>query len=173
MNIRKKLTSLKPPYIHLAIGTTLEFFNLVKKISSFEQSNCFVKFIDGQKCSNIDELFEEFSDKFDFPNYFGSNWAAFDECINDLDWILTDCYTLFIGNINKVLRLDDHNFKVFIKTLMDSVREWTDGRNFDSFPTPPTPFHVVFHCVEEKKGEVKKRLASVNLNNVDIINLTV
>jgi hypothetical protein len=29
----------------------------------------------------------EFAASFQFPYYFGENWPAFDECINDLSWL--------------------------------------------------------------------------------------
>ena len=33
------------------------------------------------------QLFEVYADKLKFPGYFGYNWNAFDECINDLSWL--------------------------------------------------------------------------------------
>ena len=32
---------------------------------------------------------------FEFPDYFGNNWAAFDECINDLDCVR--CQFIYIN----------------------------------------------------------------------------
>ncbi|QIS02446.1 hypothetical protein F5X71_09020 [Nocardia brasiliensis] len=42
----------------------------------------------GQRMRTTTELFAEFAAAFQFPWYFGQNWAAFDECMTDLDdWL--------------------------------------------------------------------------------------
>ncbi len=43
-------------------------------------------------------LFTEIADAFHFPDYFGHNWDALDECLADLDWIPSDNYVLFVDN---------------------------------------------------------------------------
>ncbi|HIX44475.1 MAG TPA: barstar family protein [Candidatus Kurthia intestinigallinarum] len=40
--------------------------------------------IDGKDCLSTKALFKTFSKKLAFPDYFGKNWDAFNECINDL-----------------------------------------------------------------------------------------
>lgn len=146
------LKILCKPYMYLLVGQEKDFYDLLLKYISNENTKCI--YIDGKKCYTIDKLFKEFAKKLNFPNYFGYNWSAFDECINDLDWLSANSYILFISNINKVLQFDKDNFKVFMRILKDTMDEWTNGRNYDSFPTPPTPFYVVFHCIKEKENKV-------------------
>ncbi|WP_214795581.1 hypothetical protein [Bacillus sp. ISL-4] len=32
------------------------------------------------------------------------------------------------------------NYKIFIELVIESIEAWRKERNYDSFPTPPTPF---------------------------------
>lgn len=45
------------------------------------------------------QLFETYCVLFQFPDYFGFNWDAFDECINDLSWISADSIVVFHTDI--------------------------------------------------------------------------
>ena len=158
---------LKEPYFHLLIGEK----SLVSKLINSEDDTGIIRQIEGEKCGTLDNLFLEFARTFKFPDYFGNNWAAFDECLNDLDWLSNDVYLLFLTDVDKVLTLSENSFNVFIETLSRSVKEWTEGRNYDSFPTPPTPFHIVFHCTNGKESEVETRLAKAGLEDIDILSI--
>src|SRR5690349_7388606 len=58
--------------------------------------------VNGANARTVDELFDEFAEKLEFPDYFGRNWAAFDECIADLEWLPADGYLLIIRNAPKL-----------------------------------------------------------------------
>lgn len=115
-------------------------------------------YIYGGKCITVDDLFTEFSDKFKFPNYFGYNWPAFDECINDLSWLPADGYVVLIDNVTKILIDYSNDFETFIKLLCKATYEWINGRNYDSFPTLPTPFYLFIECTNDSKYKVNKLL---------------
>lgn len=168
-----ELIKLNEPYFHLALGNKSDFERFYSICKDVGKSNTVVKMIEGKKCSTLDGLYDEFSRQLQFPGYFGYNWAAFDECLNDLDWLSGDAYLLLLSDIDKVLISSYNSFKVFIKTISRSIDEWTEGRNFDSFPTPPTPFHIVFHSSKEKEGVVKTKLLQAGLRIVDTIELPV
>ena len=40
--------------------------------------------VDGRNCETKSSLFSEFAGRLNFPDYFGRNWDAFDECMQDL-----------------------------------------------------------------------------------------
>lgn len=59
-------------------------------------SNTYTSYLRGKRCRNEESFFNEVSASFQFPAYFGENWAAFDECIQDLEWIsFTRIFVLF------------------------------------------------------------------------------
>lgn len=165
----QELIQLKQPYFHMFGIEKSEFQKLLLTNGSLECEGMVVKKIEGSKCETLDGLFAEFTEVLQFPDYFGNNWAAFDECLNDLDWLPGEAYLLLIEDTDQVITTSDNSFKIFVETLMRSVDEWTEGRNFDDFPTPPTAFHVVFQCSVNEINDVKERLEEAGLKNFNFI----
>ena len=52
-----------------------------------EHSGAYVAHIRGKYCKTVEDFFREASSALRFPYYFGNNWAAFDECVTDLEWL--------------------------------------------------------------------------------------
>lgn len=166
----KDITILQEPYSHLVIAEQERFKNIYKKFTEIcFDKEIFCSMIEGKNCKKLKSLFEEFMVKLQFPNYFGENWAAFDECLNDLEWLEAEKYVLFINDIDKLLIKDRQEFKTFINILISAIDEWASGRNYDSFPTPPTPFHLVLHCNKNNAELVESRLSEVGISKLDKI----
>lgn len=172
MEMLRELTQLKQPYFHLIVGDKSKLQRYFLTYENANDGRTVLKQVDGSKCATLDELFIEFANAFEFPDYFGSNWAAFDECLNDLDWLPGEAYLLLLSDIDQVIKTSDNTFKTLVETLERSVSEWTEGRNYDGYPTPPTPFHVVFQCSNKKKDEVRKRFEVAGLRNINVLNIT-
>jgi hypothetical protein len=43
----------------------------------------------GSNVGTREQLFDRFSTELGLPDYFGGNWDAFDECMQDLHWVET------------------------------------------------------------------------------------
>jgi hypothetical protein len=65
-----------------------------------------VRLIRGRKCHTKQAFFDEVGAALQFPYYFGENWDAFDECINDLTWLPAQEYILIISNAEQLLMND-------------------------------------------------------------------
>jgi hypothetical protein len=90
----------------------------------------------GQKMRTRPRLFDEFAAALQFPSYFGENWDALDECLNDLDWLGGGAYLLMITEADQVLIDEDpHQARILGGLLQNAHTEWgtavTDGRGFD------------------------------------------
>lgn len=172
MILLENILVLQEPYIHLLIGEHVIFD---KNIDTFTFNRyteaLFVTVIEGENCQDIDSLMKEFANKLKFPSYFGENWPAFDECINDLEWLESDKYILFIRNFDKVLVNDEDSFKVLLSIMKKAIKEWTSGRYYDSFPTPPTSFHLIMHCDLENEKRMDCRLSNLESNKIEKIML--
>lgn len=164
MQIEKKFKVLNAPFVHLIF--TDEFHRL-KQLES--QDNIGYISIDGNNCVNISSLFDEFSRKMRFSDYFSDNWNSFDECINDLSWLEVEKYLISINDADKVLLGDDGNFEAFIEILYDTCVEWEEGREYGELVTVPTPFHVVFHCTVDKENYIIERIRHIGMDKIDII----
>lgn len=74
------------------------------------QQNSYTSYLRGKRCVDEPAFFWEVSASFQFPWYFGENWAAFDECICDLEWlqfksifIVVDDFSIIFGG-NQILQ---------------------------------------------------------------------
>src|SRR3990167_6838689 len=86
------LQSPIPPWSSLLVvpaGTTAT--TLVKAPAGFA-----LRVIHGKKCSTPAGLFTEFARALDFPDYFGHNWDAMEECLADLEWLGAQGHGLFL-----------------------------------------------------------------------------
>ena len=81
--------------------------------------------LDGNKMHTGNGLFTEIAEKLQFPDYFGRNWNALDECLQDLDWLDSNSIKILINDFNKILK-DDHSEEknIFIDCLTDAAVFW-------------------------------------------------
>ena len=47
----------------------------------------YVSYLRGKHCKTEGDFLIQVAASFQFPAYYGENWPAFDECIQDLEWI--------------------------------------------------------------------------------------
>jgi hypothetical protein len=123
--------------------------------------------IDLDGIDNLDNLFKLFVEAFHFPDYFGYNWNAFDECMNDLDWIKAGRYILVLKNLDK-LAISNQDIFILLRILKETAIEWIKGRSYNlDFPTPPTPFHIIFTYEEENIDKIIYILNGVGIQKID------
>lgn len=41
----------------------------------------------GRKMRTLETLYDEMAAALQFPQYFGENWPAFNECLSEMDWL--------------------------------------------------------------------------------------
>ena len=70
----------------------------------------------------IASLFDEMAAAFQFPDYFGENWAALDECLADLSWLPAAGYVVLIRESSEVLALEDAGSRSLLISLRTSQR---------------------------------------------------
>lgn len=68
-------------------------------------------------------MLKEFAEKLKFPDYFGYNWDALDECLKDLDWLNA---TDIIIHHEKNIIINEIDFKIYIEILADAVLYWNN-----------------------------------------------
>ena len=68
------------------------------------------------------ELLGGLARKLAFPGYFGHNWDALDECMNDFHWI--DGKRIAIVH-HRLPRTDSpRELRIYLEILIDSVKHW-------------------------------------------------
>jgi hypothetical protein len=56
----------------------------------------------GASMRGLDGMFEEIGSVLEFPDYFGRNWAALDECLADLSWLPASAYVLLVHALKQL-----------------------------------------------------------------------
>jgi hypothetical protein len=70
-----------------------------------------------------DQLLMEESRALRFPDYFGGNWDAFEECIRDLSWFPPGTVVLRHGDVP--LADDLASLKTYLSILDGAVEKWS------------------------------------------------
>lgn len=67
--------------------------------------------------SDKNELFNELRKKLIFPDYFGNNWDALNDCMNSLDWINEKKIVIFH---EKLPEISKEELFIYLKILVDA-----------------------------------------------------
>lgn len=129
-----------PPWSSLLVvpaGTTATA--LVKAPAGFV-----LRVIHGKKCSTPAALFTEFAKALDFPDYFGHNWDAMEECLADLEWLPAKGYILLLTDAQAVLSADkdEDEYETLLEILSDAGEAWSKGQAGGG--SKSIPFHTLF-----------------------------
>lgn len=105
-----------------------------------------VRTLRGASMRMLDGVFNEVAAALEFPEYFGQNWDALDECLADLSWLPASAYVLLFRDSFQVLA-DEPNrqLEILLQVLDRVAAEWSlpvaIGQPWDR---PAVPFHVEF-----------------------------
>jgi hypothetical protein len=119
-----------------------------------------VRLLRGKKCRSLSSFFDEAAAALQFPYYFGENWPAFDECVNDLEWLPANAYVIMISSANLLLEAAAHeDFRTLVEILARTNLEWLVPNRFIPRSRQATAFHVVFQCGAAHLPALAHRLA--------------
>ncbi len=142
--VQVHLESMMPPWSSLLVvphGATAS--SLVKPPAGFA-----LRTIHGKQCGTSSGVFQEFAQRLDFPDYFGHNWDALEECLADLEWLPSKGYVLLITDAEAVIPNDEEEYETFLEILNDAGEAWSKGQTASG---QSAPFHVFFAVSEQKK----------------------
>jgi RNAse (barnase) inhibitor barstar len=105
--------------------------------------------IEGKKCRTSSSLFDEFAQALSFPEYFGHNWDALEECLADFEWLPAKGYILLISDAQAVLPNDEEEYETLLEVLNDAGEAWSKGQTVDG---RSVPFHAVFAVTAQDKS---------------------
>ena len=109
--------------------------------------------IEGKKCRSASPLFAEFARALSFPEYFGHNWDALEECLADFEWLPAKGYILLITDAHAVLPDDEEEYETLLEVLSDAGEAWSKGQTADG---RCAPFHVLFVVSEQDRAKRKR-----------------
>ena len=92
-----------------------------------ENKESFVTGIDGTQCQTIESFLKQIGRAFSFPNYYGENLDALNDCINDLSWISKNNYILIINNFESFIIENKKDRKDMIDFFSEVSEQWKLG----------------------------------------------
>ncbi len=90
-----------------------------------------VVIIDGEYSDTLEKFYSSIASQLKFPDNFGSNFDAFDEMMNDLDWLEEDRIYLIFRNYDDFLSEENDEAREILLTILDDAStEWKrmDGK---------------------------------------------
>jgi Barstar (barnase inhibitor) len=92
--------------------------------------------LDGTKIEDKQALMAAIAKGFEFPDYFGGNWDALEECLKDLgSWLEANGYAIVMEKGEAFWRHDADLAGKLVKAWTDSAPVWVEKG---------VPFHLVF-----------------------------
>ncbi|MGW6694913.1 barstar family protein [Rhodococcus sp. NPDC054953] len=81
--------------------------------------------LDGETLTSVAAVFDGYAVAFGFPDYFGRNWAAFDESITTLAGCPSPIQLTVISGADDLLADDPDDLPVFLRLLDEAGRSWS------------------------------------------------
>ncbi|MBW4470165.1 MAG: barstar family protein [Stenomitos rutilans HA7619-LM2] len=90
--------------------------------------------LNGAGISNKAEFLHAIATALSFPDYFGQNWDALEDCLTDLDWLEGDRLVLLYDQPDRFAQADSSEWLVALDILRSTVDYWlTNDRAFSVF----------------------------------------
>ena len=84
-----------------------------------------VAIIDGEHTDTLEKFYSSIASQLRFPDNFGNNFDAFDEMMNDLDWLEEDrIYLIFRHYDIFLVEENDEAREILLTILDDASSEW-------------------------------------------------
>lgn len=93
-------------------------------------NDTYVAFLQGSRMTTLNNLYNELESSLQLPSYFGRNWNALDECLNDFSWLPHKKIVIAINEFEKVLsefefdeKARSNELEIFLDCLQSAVNE--------------------------------------------------
>jgi len=80
--------------------------------------------VDGRKINNKEQFLRSSAHEMNFPDYFGSNWDAFEDCLTDMSWHESNGFMILYDNFGGFARDSPDEFAIMLGILRDTVDFW-------------------------------------------------
>ena len=80
--------------------------------------------IDGSTVSDKETFLRAAGNAMRFPDYYGANWDAFEECLTDLGWVPARGYVLLLDQIDRFARQNPSQWAAAADILRAATDHW-------------------------------------------------
>jgi hypothetical protein len=129
-------------------------------IRGWDEAGLTVRTVRGRKMRTMEALFDEVAAALQFPQYFGENWSAFDECLADMDWLPVNAgIVIMISDANEVLADSaDDQLGTFVRAIAHAAKTYAEPIEVGEWwDRPAIPFHVVLLSTPDNTTTTRSR----------------
>lgn len=80
--------------------------------------------IDGDPLEDDRTLLAAVAEAFEFPDYFGANWDALDECLRDMSWAPAAGYVLVVTGAEGLWQRDPRLAARLVRSWLFCAEDW-------------------------------------------------
>ena len=80
--------------------------------------------IDFGGCTGKDDALARFARALRFPDWFGGNWDALQDCLSDLSWLRAEGYLLLLDDVAQWRAADPESFGITLDILEQAGNAW-------------------------------------------------
>lgn len=102
--------------------------------------------IEGKLIARKEQLLNHVATALRFPDYFGGNWDALEECLTDMEWVDAPGYLIHYDHIDALANEHPDQLQTFVEICRDAVASWKEDG---------TPMVVLLSGTKAPKGVPK------------------
>jgi RNAse (barnase) inhibitor barstar len=107
--------------------------------------------IEGKLIARKEQLLNHVATSLRFPDYFGGNWDALEECLADMEWVDAPGYLIYYDHIDPLANEHPDQLQTFVEICRDAVASWKEDG---------TPMVVLLSGTKAPKGVAKLKSGS-------------
>lgn len=137
-------SNVKPPFLSFVDVSISAFEDLMTDYRK-KMVEGYVAILRGHRMQTFQELYAEMAAVLQFPYYFGNNWNALIECLQDMSWIPRNFYLLGIAEKEKILSRESKDDVIaFFKLLEDTCIIFSKPFEVEKkWGRPACPMHIL------------------------------
>jgi RNAse (barnase) inhibitor barstar len=82
--------------------------------------------IEGQKIEKKEQFLNHAALAMHFPDHFGNNWDAFEDCLTDLSWVDAEGYVILFDHIDPFAQHSPGQFDTLVEIFQSAVDVWRE-----------------------------------------------
>ncbi len=131
------------------INHIIEYTNTILKMK--DGACLFV--MNGEKMKSLNGFYNELTKVLKFPDYFGRNFNALDECMSDLEWLDFSACVLVVTDVQLVFEEESSDLiDGLIEIFENAGEEWSEPvQQSEEWDRSAIPFHVILHSASSTK----------------------
>lgn len=82
--------------------------------------------LDGARVRDKKTFLDKAARAMEFPAYFGHNWDAFEECVNDLSWAPASGYILVFQAPERLIKNARADWEIVVEIFSTAIENWNE-----------------------------------------------